>query len=200
MIFGSSSSIYGNRTNTPFSENDEVNFPVSPYAASKRAAELLINTYHHLYQMDIINLRFFTVFGPRQRPDLAIYKFTDLILNDQPVTVYGEGKSARDYTFISDIVNGIMLSVSYLEKNKGVMETVNIGNSYPVQLSSLVEQLFFILEKPVTVRQLPFQAGDVEVTFADISKAGKLLGFLPAVRFNDGLKLFVDWFRNTHTR
>jgi UDP-glucuronate 4-epimerase len=194
MIFGSSSSIYGNNKKIPFSESDDVSRPISPYAATKRSAELLAYTYHHLYQIDMLCLRFFTVYGPRQRPDLAIRKFSELIAAGQPVPVYGDGKTARDYTYVSDIVAGITSAAAYLRKNEGVFEIINLGNSYPVTLERLVQQLHDTFGKEMRTERLPVQAGDVETTFADIRKASELLGYTPQVNFQDGLRLFVNWY------
>jgi UDP-glucuronate 4-epimerase len=196
MIFGSSSSIYGNNKTTPFRESDPVNDPISPYAVSKRSAELLNHSFHHLHQLDIINLRFFTVFGPRQRPDLAIRKFAELISTGRPVPVYGDGSTARDYTYVDDITDGIILAADHLFRTHKVFETINLGNSYPVSLHELVQQLHAIMGKEVKIERLPKQAGDVDITFADISKAASLLGYAPKMRFEEGLRSFVNWFRS----
>ena len=190
MIFASSSSIYGNNMKIPFSESDNVDYPISPYAASKKAGELLCHTYHHLYNFDIYCLRFFTVYGPRQRPDLAIHKFTKALLNDKQITIYGDGSSCRDYTHIDDIIQGILKAI---DKIKG-FNIFNLGESTTVTLKNLVS----ILEKHTggraKVNYLPLQEGDVVQTFADISKARALLGYHPRTDIEVGVRDFVAWF------
>ena len=198
LVFASSSSVYGNESNHPWNEQLDVNLPISPYAFTKKSCELMNHTYHHLYGLDIINLRLFTVYGPRQRPDLAIHKFFKQILRGQPITVYGDGSSARDYTYVSDIVAGIEGAVQYLMQNKSVYEIVNLGNNVPVALSELIRQIGQVLNRKVTIERLPFQPGDVNVTCADISKANNLLGYHPKVTLTDGLSHFKDWFYNAH--
>src|SRR5688500_2286699 len=166
FLFASSSSVYGNMAKVPFSEEDPVAEPVSPYAATKRSGELLCYTYWHLYKLPVFCLRFFTVFGPRQRPDLAIHKFTRLISRGEPVPFFGDGTTSRDYTFVEDIVNGIMLS---LEKcNKYCI--YNLGGSDPVTLKQLIEELEKAVGKPAIIDRRPAQPGDVERTFADLSR------------------------------
>ena len=189
MIFASSSSVYGNNRKVPFAENDNVDYPISPYAATKKASELLCHTFHHLYNFDIFCLRFFTVFGPRQRPDLAINKFTDLILEGKNIEVFGDGTSARDYTYITDIVDGITASMNVL---KGY-EIINLGESRPIQLTDMVDALALSLNKPVNKINKPMQPGDVQVTFADITKAKKMIGYEPKWNFNDGIHEFIKW-------
>ncbi len=195
MIFASSSSVYGNNKKTPFSESDPVDHPISPYAATKKSGELINYTYHHLYNIDIINLRFFTVYGPRQRPDLAIHKFVKAILNEKPITMYGKGDTARDYTFINDTVDGVMNALNYVMKNKNVYEIVNLGNNKPVMLSELVQSIYNVLDHKPNIQYLPMQQGDVDITFADISKAKSLFRYVPKISMNDGLKSFVEWFK-----
>lgn len=190
LIFASSSSVYGNNEKVPFSENDNVDFPISPYAASKKAGELLCHTYHHLFDFDIFCLRFFTVYGQRQRPDLAIHKFTKALLNNEEIPFYGDGSSRRDYTHINDIVQGIKLSV---QKLKG-FEIINLGESQTTSLSDLLAMLEKYTGKKARLKQLPFQPGDVQQTFADISKAKKLLGYNPSVSMEQGLQSFVKWY------
>jgi UDP-glucuronate 4-epimerase len=191
MIFASSSSVYGNNRKVPFSEKDCVDYPVSPYAASKKAGELLCHTYHHLYNLDIFCLRFFTVYGPRQRPDLAIHKFVKALLNDEVITLYGDGTSSRDYTYIDDIVRGISAAI---ERVKGY-EIFNLGNSRPVELTSLVRLLEQSAGRSARLKYLPMQDGDVERTFADISKAGTGLGFNPEIRLETGIHNYLKWFK-----
>jgi len=198
-IFASSSSVYGNNKKVPFSENDSVDSPISPYAATKRAAELLNNTYHYLYKINTINLRLFTVYGPRQRPDLAIHKFTKRIFEGRPIEIYGDGTSSRDYTYIKDTVNGIMGALDFLlcNEDKKIFEIINLGNSHPVSLSKLIKLIQNITGKKAKIRRLPMQPGDVEKTYADISKAKRILGFCPEIKIEDGIAEFVQWYRKT---
>ena len=197
MIFGSSSSIYGNNKKVPFSENDFVDEPISPYAFTKKSAELLNYTYHHLYNISIVNLRFFTVYGPRQRPDLAIRKFVDNILHSKPVHLYGDGSTARDYTYVSDICNGILSTFNYINSNKPVYNTINIGNSSPVKLLELVNTIYGVLNKKPDLVFEPMQPGDVDITYADINKAKKLLNYAPSTSLKDGISKFVDWYKES---
>lgn len=192
LLFASSSSVYGNNEKVPFSENDNVDFPISPYAASKKADELLCHTYHHLFGFDIFCLRFFTVYGPRQRPDLAIHKFTKALLANQEIPFYGDGSTRRDYTHINDIVQGIKLSIDKLSG----FEIINLGESKTTSLSELIVLLEKFTNKKARLKQLPFQPGDVQQTFADTTKAKKLLGYNPSVTMEDGLRTFVEWFKN----
>jgi nucleoside-diphosphate-sugar epimerase len=195
MVFASSSSVYGNNEKIPFSETDSVEQPISPYAFTKRACELLTYNYHHLYGMGIINLRFFTVFGERQRPDLAIHKFVKMIANDEPITMYGMGDTSRDYTYVADTVDGIVGALNYVNSHANAYEIVNLGNHNPVTLQTLVETIYRLMDKEPKVINLPKQAGDVERTFADVSKAAQLLGYQPKVSLEDGLSRFVAWYR-----
>lgn len=192
LIFASSSSIYGNNPVTPWSETLEVNEPVSPYAFSKKSCELLNYTYHHLYQIDILNLRYFTVYGPRQRPDLAIAKFFKLIKDKLPLPVYGDGSTKRDYTYISDIIDGIVLSMEYLSKNDKVYEIINLGNGNPIAMSELLDQLKRVFGDDLRIQHLPEQQGDVRMTAADISKAKRVLNFSPKVTLSKGLDYFLE--------
>jgi len=192
MIFASSSSVYGNNTKVPFSESDFVDHPVSPYAASKKAVELMCHTYHHLYEFDIFCMRFFTVYGPRQRPDLAIHKFAELILNDQPLPVYGDGSSSRDYTYIEDIIDGLMKAIDNL---KGY-NIFNLGESRTITLLQMVESVKKHIGKKIKINSLPMQPGDVLTTFADISKAKEILGYNPSWSFDEGIKKFIEWKRS----
>jgi len=191
LILASSSSVYGVNSKVPFSESDSIFSPISPYAASKLACEALGHVYHHVYGLDVVMLRFFTVYGPRQRPDLAIHKFARLISAGQPIPVFGDGSTARDYTYIGDILEGV---IACTEKNFGY-EIFNLGESDTVKLSRLIELLEAALGRKVVVEHLPSQPGDVPLTCADISKARAKLGYRPSVRIEKGVPLFVDWFR-----
>jgi len=198
FFFASSSSIYGNQKSIPFKEDEVDDKPISPYAATKRSAELMNFTYHHLYQIDVINARFFTVYGPRQRPDLAIHKFTKLIDDDAQIQMYGDGSTARDYTYISDTVSGVCNGVDYLLTHTGVYETINLGNNTPIQLSDMIIILYRYMNKPPNVKQMPMQEGDVDITFADINRARKLIGYNPKVPFEEGISAFINWYRSIH--
>ena len=191
ITIASSSSVYGVNAKVPFSESDPIFSPVSPYAASKLACEALGHTWHHLYKMDVAMLRFFTVYGPRQRPDLAIHKFTRLIDAGQPIPVFGDGSTARDHTHVTDILEGI---VACTRREFG-FEIFNLGESQTVKLSELISLIETALGKPAIIDRQPLQPGDVPVTFADISKARKLLGYDPQVKVEKGIPLFIDWFR-----
>ncbi len=194
FICASSSSVYGNNEKVPFSETDNVDKPISPYAATKKACEVLGHVYHHLYHIDMIQLRFFTVYGPRQRPDLAIHKFTKLISDGQEIPFYGDGSTARDYTFIDDIIDGILKSIKYLENNDNVYEILNLGESEVVTLSEMLSELEKALDKTANKKMLPMQPGDVLKTNADITKAKTLIGYKPTTNFQNGIKKFVEWF------
>lgn len=191
FIYASSSSVYGNNKKTPFAETDNVDFPISPYAASKKAAELLCHAYSHLYDMDMTCLRFFTVYGPRQRPDLAIHKFTRLIEADEQIPVFGDGTMMRDYTYVSDTVDGV---VRAMDRCKG-FRIYNLGNSYPVSLSDLIVAIEKSLGKKAKINRLPNQLGDVVQTYADIDRAREELGYAPSTVLDDGLAAFVRWYR-----
>ncbi len=191
FIFGSSSSVYGINEKIPFSEDDPVDKAISPYAASKRACEIFCNTYHHLYGIPMACLRFFTVYGPRQRPEMAIHKFTRMIDQGKEIEMYGDGKSRRDYTYIGDIVDGITAALY----RKSGYEIINLGNSDVVALRDLVYLIEGNLGKKARIKQLPDQPGDVPVTYADISKARKLLGFIPRVSIEEGIERFVEWYK-----
>lgn len=194
MAFASSSSVYGNNKQVPFTEDQNVDHVISPYAFSKKSCEVLNHSYHHLYDLDIINMRFFTVFGPRQRPDLAIHKFMKLMSKGESIPVFGDGTTARDYTFISDTIDGIFKCVNYLFRNNRVFEIINLGNSYPVQLNTMIETIARISGKEPIINRLPMQAGDVNQTFADISKASTLLNYHPQISFELGIERFTDWY------
>ncbi len=196
FIYGSSSSVYGNNDKVPFREDDPVREPISPYAATKRSGELLAHTFHHLYDITVHCLRFFTVYGPRQRPDLAIHKFARQLLTDQPITMYGDGTSSRDYTYVTDIVDGIIRS---LRRAKGLdnpeYEIINLGGSETTQLKDLISGIAEAMDSTPEVEQLPARPGDVKRTYADISKAGELLGYQPDTPIEEGLQKFADWVK-----
>jgi UDP-glucuronate 4-epimerase len=198
MAFASSSSVYGNCPETPFREDMDVSNPVSPYAFTKKSCELINYTYHHLYQLDILNMRFFTVFGPRQRPDLAIHKFTRLLRNNEPIPMFGDGGTARDYTFVSDTVAGIESAIDYLLEHENVYETVNLGNNQPVLLRDMIQTIAEEAGVEPVINQLPMQDGDVDITYADISKAKQLLGYQPKTSFREGIKQFLAWYDEVH--
>ncbi|MEW5920312.1 MAG: GDP-mannose 4,6-dehydratase [Bacillota bacterium] len=193
LIFASSSSVYGNNQKVPFREKDPADQPLSPYAASKKAGELICYTYHHLYGMSIACLRFFTAYGPRQRPDLAINKFTGLIIAGQPIPVYGNGSTQRDYTFIGDIIDGIMKTIDWVNTKEKKYEIFNLGNSRMITLSKMIATIEKALGIKAVVNRLPIQPGDADKTFADISKAKKLLGYHPCKSFEDGINEYIRW-------
>lgn len=194
LVFGSSSSVYGDTKKIPFSESNETK-PISPYGISKISGEFLCSNYNRTYHLPITILRFFTVYGPRQRPDMAIYKFTRLIDNNKEITIYGDGKTKRDYTYVSDIVNGI---TSALKKDLN-FEIFNLGNSKPVTLSHLISLLEKNLNKKAKVRFIPEQSGDPPITFADIKKSKKLLNYKPRVGIEEGIKKYINWYKNDKT-
>ena len=190
FVFGSSSSIYGTNKKIPFSEEDDVNKQISPYAESKKKAEVLCRQYHDKFNMNITCLRFFTVYGPRGRPDMAVYKFTKLISEEKEIELYGSVESKRDYTYISDIVEGVM---SALEKGLG-FEIINLGNSTPVKLKELVEAIEKQAGKKAKIKMKEKQPGDVLITFADINKAKRLLNYRPKVGIKEGIRKFIEWY------
>ncbi|HEU5396409.1 MAG TPA: SDR family NAD(P)-dependent oxidoreductase [Verrucomicrobiae bacterium] len=192
IVIASSSSVYGVNSKVPFSESDPIFSAISPYAASKLACEALGHAYHHVYRMDVTMLRFFTVYGPRQRPDLAIRKFATLIDAGKPIPVYGDGSTARDYTYITDICDGVIACT----KNDFGFEIFNLGESQTVTLRRLIELLEAALGKKAIIDRQPLQPGDVPLTFADVSKARTKLGYRPQVPIDDGIKKFAHWFRN----
>lgn len=200
LFFASSSSVYGNTTEVPFREDmNLLSTCISPYAASKLSAEQFTYTYHHLYHLNVLNARFFTVYGPRQRPDLAIHKFTRLLLAGQPIPVFGDGSTARDYTFVADTVDGIARGVAYLLAHPGTYQTINLGNSSPIKLRELIAAVGEAVGVEPVLELRPMQAGDVEVTYADISKARQLLGYAPQTTLPEGLRQFVRWLQETET-
>ena len=191
ILFASSSSVYGGNTKVPFSEDDFVDHPVSPYAATKKAGELLCHTYCHLYGMNVVALRFFTVYGPRQRPEMAIHKFTRRILEGKEIDLFGDGSSRRDYTYIDDIVSGVL---GAMEAPPGY-RVYNLGESATISLSDLVALIEGACGKAARRRFKPPQPGDVPVTYADISRARKEIGYDPRTPIERGVALFVDWYR-----
>ena len=193
FVFGSSSSVYGINCKVPFAEDDRIHQPISPYAATKAAGELLCHTYSHLYDIRTVCLRFFTVYGARQRPDLAIHKFSRLISDGKPIQVFGDGTTRRDYTYIDDIIQGVRAAIGY---DGSMHDVFNLGESETTQLNRLIELLEESLDAKAVIDRQPMQPGDVPVTFADISKARKLLGYNPQTKIEDGIPKFVEWFRS----
>lgn len=190
FVFASSSSVYGVNKNVPWIETEQL-LPISPYAATKLACEQLGFTYSYLYNIRFLGLRLFTVFGPRQRPDLAIHKFVGNILNGKVINVFGDGETARDYTFVQDIVNGIRAAIDY---DKSIYEIINVGNRHPVKLKELIFDLEQVLGKKALINRQDNQMGDVPITYANIDKAGKLLNYSPKTSLFDGLCAFRDWY------
>lgn len=197
IIFASSSSVYGNNLEIPFSETHSVDRPISPYAFTKKACELLLHNYYYLYNISSISLRFFTVYGPRQRPDLAIHKFFKAIYSGSPISLYGDGHTYRDYTYISDIIKGVMASVELIKGKKPVYEIVNLGNNKPVSLIELIAEIEAIVGKKALLEYKPVQPGDATRTFADITKATNLLGYTPSTSLKEGLAFFNEWIQKT---
>ena len=192
FVFGSSSSVYGINAKVPFGEEDPIRQPISPYAATKAAGELLCHTYAHLHAVRSVCLRFFTVYGARQRPDLAIHKFARLIDAGKPIPVFGDGTTRRDYTYIDDIISGVRAGIDY---DGSAFEVVNLGESRTVELRELIALLEENLGRRAVVERQPAQPGDVPQTFADISKARHLLGYNPQTQIEEGIRRFVEWFR-----
>lgn len=194
FVYASSSSVYGDRDNAPFRETDPVDLPVSPYAATKKACELLAHTFHHIYQLPVTGLRFFTAYGPRNRPDLAISKFARLIDAGKPVPMFGDGSTRRDYTYVGDIVDGIVRATDRCTGH----HLYNLGNSSPVTLAEMIAAIGEALGKEPIIDRQPEQPGDVRQTFADITRAENELGYRPSTPFRDGLALFARWYRSLH--
>ncbi len=190
LAFASSSSVYGNNEKVPFAENDPVDHPISPYAASKKACEMYCYTYHHLYGIPVTCLRFFTVYGPRQRPEMAIHKFTRAIDRGETITMYGDGTTERDYTYIEDIIEGVMAA----SRIRSGYEILNLGNSNTVKLRYLIQLIEDRLGKKALINEMPIQPGDVNRTFADITKAKQLLDYEPLTPIEKGIDLFIDWY------
>ena len=195
LVMASSSSVYGNCKEVPFREDMIVDYAISPYAATKKANEVMTHVYHKLNNMNVIMLRFFTVYGPKQRPDLAINKFTRLMLNNEEIPMFGDGTTSRDYTYIDDIVDGITKSINYVENNDNVYEILNLGNSNPVSLKEMINTIGQALNIEPKIKQLPMQPGDVDRTYADITKAKNLIGYEPKTSFEEGIKKFVKWYK-----
>jgi UDP-glucuronate 4-epimerase len=196
FVFASSSSVYGVNPRVPWSEDDHVLEPISPYASTKVSGELLGHVYSKIFDMRFIALRFFTVYGPRQRPDLAIHKFARLMLEGKPLPFFGDGSTRRDYTFIADTVSGIRAAMDY---DKSMYEVINLGNNRTVSLKEMVEGLETALGVRATLNRLPDQLGDVPQTWASVDKAGRLLGYAPSTSFADGLARFTEWLRESGT-
>lgn len=194
VVMASSSSVYGVNSKVPFAEDDPIFHAISPYASSKLACESLAHVYHHIYGMDVAVLRFFTVYGPRQRPDLAIHKFAQLIHDGKPIPVFGDGSTARDYTYVDDTVSGI---IACTEKPIGY-DVFNLGEHQTVELSYLIELLEKSLGKTAIIDRQPMQPGDVPITYADISKSQRVLGYKPRVKIEEGIPRFVEWFLRRH--
>jgi UDP-glucuronate 4-epimerase len=195
FVFGSSSSVYGINSKVPFSEDDRIHQTISPYAATKAAGELLCHTYSHLFNIRCVCLRFFTVYGARQRPDLAIHKFARLITDGKPIQVFGDGTTRRDYTYIDDIIQGVRAAIDY---DGSRYEIFNLGESETTELSRLIELLERSLDMKATIDRQPLQPGDVPVTYADIAKSRKILGYNPQTKIEDGIPKFVEWFRTAN--
>ncbi len=194
-VFASSSSVYGNNEKVPFAEDDPVDNPISPYAATKKACELICYTYHHLYDINTACLRFFTVYGPRQRPDLAIHKFTQLILEGKPIPFYGDGTTQRDYTFIEDIIDGIVKSLDWVNNREKRYGVFNLGESNTISLIEMVQTLEMAIGQKAELQRMPLQPGDVKKTYADITKSKKILGYDPHTDFSEGIRRFVQWYK-----
>jgi UDP-glucuronate 4-epimerase len=198
LLFGSSSSVYGDSATVPFSEEDHADRPISPYAATKRAGELLVHSHAHLYGIDAVCLRFFTVYGPRQRPDLAIHKFARLLAAGRPIPMFGDGSTERDYTEITDILDGIQGALRFLVQNPGTFEIVNLGGARTTPLRTMIESVADAVGLEPIIERHPEQPGDVRRTYADVSKAERLFGYRPSVPFNEGIRRFGDWFVREH--
>jgi len=201
LLFASSSSVYGNNEKVPFSESDVVDHPISPYAATKKAGELFCFNYHHLYRFKLVCLRFFTVYGPRQRPDLAIHKFARLMAAGRPLPFFGDGSTRRDYTYVTDTLQGILASLELVEQaEEPLYEIFNLGESQTVSLREMVEELAGAMGVEPLLDRRPMQPGDVLCTYADISCAKKRLGYAPKLKIDEGIPLFVQWFKGTQGR
>ena len=195
LVMASSSSVYGNCKEVPFREDMIVDFAISPYAATKKANEVMAHVYHKLNNMNIIMLRFFTVYGPKQRPDLAINKFTRLMLNNEEIPMFGDGTTSRDYTYVDDIVDGICKSCNYVMTHDNVYEIINLGSNNPISLKDMISIIGKTLGIKPKIKKLGMQPGDVDRTYADITKAKKLLGYKPSITFEEGIKKFIEWYK-----
>jgi UDP-glucuronate 4-epimerase len=196
FVFASSSSVYGVNPNVPWREEDAVLKPISPYASTKVSGELLAHVYSHLYGIRVVALRFFTVYGPRQRPDLAIHKFAHLMLEGRPIPVFGDGSTRRDYTFVADIISGVRAGMAY---DRTPYEVINLGNNQTVTLNEMIAGLEKALGATATIQRLPEQPGDVPQTWASVDKAGALLGYRPTTRYEEGVRRFVEWLHASAT-
>jgi UDP-glucuronate 4-epimerase len=194
FIFGSTSSVYGENRKVPFSEEDPVDNPISPYAATKKAGELICHTYHHLHGLKVSCLRFFTVYGPRQRPDMAIHKFTQLMATGRKVPMFGDGTTKRDYTFITDIIDGICRALQHCSS----YHIYNLGESRTIELRRLIELIAKNLGVEARIERLPVQPGDVPITYADVTRAQRELGYQPRTDIESGVRLFIEWFKEIH--
>ena len=198
IVFASSSSVYGNNAPTPFTEEHPGDRPISPYAATKRACELLLHAHGHLHGMDVLALRFFTVYGPRQRPDLAIHRFARLLREGREIPMYGDGTSERDYTYVDDIMDGVLGALGFLERTPGTYEIVNLGGARTVALADMIQQVAAAMGTTPCIVRSNEQPGDVRRTFADVSKAERLFGYRPSVPFEEGVRRFAEWFEVEH--
>lgn len=196
LVLASSSSVYGNTKEVPFREDMIVDYAISPYAATKKANEVMAHVYHKLNNMNIIMLRFFTVYGPKQRPDLAINKFTRLMLEGKEIPMYGDGSTSRDYTYVDDIVDGICKSCDYVMNNDNVYEIINLGSNSPISLKEMINTIGNVLNVRPIIKELPMQPGDVDRTYASIEKARSLINYSPKTSFEEGIKNFVEWYKN----
>ena len=197
LVMASSSSVYGICKEVPFKEDMIVDYAISPYAATKKANEVMAHVYHKLYNMNILMLRFFTVYGPKQRPDLAINKFTKLMLENKEIPMFGDGSTSRDYTYIDDIVDGIVKSCAYVMENSNIYEIINIGSNNPISLKEMIEVIGKELHIEPKIKELPMQPGDVDRTYADITKAKNLIGYAPSISFEEGIKRFIKWYKES---
>jgi len=197
FVFASSSSVYGNNPKVPFAETDNVDNPISPYAATKKAGELIGHTYHHLYQLPFIGLRFFTVFGPRQRPDLAISKFLQIVAKGETIPMFGDGTSSRDYTYIDDIIEGVVASIDKADPSNTdhPYRIYNLGGSSPVTLKEMIDTVSRVVGKPANIEQHPMQAGDVNRTWADLDRSNQELGYQPSTSLEVGITKQWDWLQ-----
>lgn len=199
IVFASSSSVYGDKTIAPYSEKATVDFPISPYAFTKKSCELMLYTHYHLYNINSLSLRFFTVYGPKQRPDLAINKFFRSIQQGQPISIYGDGSTSRDYTYISDIISGIYASINLVSGKSDCYEIINLGNNKPIKLIDLIHKIENTIGKKAILNFTNMQPGDVIMTCADISKAQQLLEYYPHTSLDEGLRLYYQWLQTEGT-
>lgn len=198
LCFASSSSVYGNNKKVPFSESDPVDKAISPYAATKKAGEVICHAYHHLYGINTACLRFFTVYGPRQRPDLAIHKFARLMCEDKEIPFFGDGSMRRDHTYIGDIVDGVLRALEWTDSKEKRYDIFNLGESRTISLIDLVKTISKVIGKDAVLKHMPMQPGDVQITYADISHAREVLGYNPHTDFEEGLCMFWDWYQQVN--